>query len=359
VVDFNDIMDAIQDGTDLEGQPDAKAEERVTPEDSLEETKPVGEPESEVKVEEEAPEGTPPEDAAEGTEEEPVPDTEATEPTFQLGEEQVTLSQIQKWRKEAEDGGLRLSDYTRKTTEASEVKRKALALQQSTATLADDIAKDPSLTKFLSARPDALGYLMKDPEATRSLLGNPKGVEDFWGAFDAIKDNPILAEKFLQSEPTEAEAMIREQSEADNVNAIVGTLDMTIDAAAEKFFPQVDPEEVKAYVASLAGMPPEPTHQDWVKGADRLYHLFFRTVDGKAELVPQLLELEFARLQARAGKSPEGASPLEKVDEHNAAVDRQLSSEAPPPKTPGGKPPVAEPEPPRQYKDFQEILRDI
>jgi len=378
-VSFEEVMDSISDGTDLpvDGQPTPEAEERVTPEDSVkdDDTKPVGEPESEAKDEEkDPPEEAPPEDKPadkeeseekpESKDEEKPPKEEKETPpeevTFEVDGEQVTLAQIKAWRKEAEDGGLRLDDYTRKTQSASEARTKALEMQESNATLAEEISKDPGLQKLLAARPESLQYLMRDPAGTRSMIGNPAAVEQFWGAMDAINDNPLLAEKFRGTpEPSEAEALLREENEVKNVKAIVGTLDMTIDAAAKEFFPQVDPEKVKSYVASLSGMPENPTHQDWVSGADRLYHLFFKTVDGQAELNPQLLEVEFARLQSQVGKASEEAPPAEEVNEHNEAVDRQLKAEEPPPKTPDGAPPVAEPEKPVQYKDFQEALADI
>lgn len=97
-------------------------------ETTTEEVADVSEEETEETTEEE-------ESESEGVEDE---DEEEELTAIEIDGEEVTLDQIGEWKKEAKDGGLRLSDYTKKTMALAEDRKKVVSLNTK---LEDSIAE--------------------------------------------------------------------------------------------------------------------------------------------------------------------------------------------------------------------------
>lgn len=364
---FQDVLSNLGHGSPLNLEP----EERVTPEEDPEEGNPVGEPESEgegkTEEEEQPTEPTPPkgkpekepkesegeeEPEADPAEEEPTEEPEEKPDTVIIDGVEVTLEQLKEWR----DQGLMLDDYTRKTMEVSNQRKELLQEKKDFQTLAQDIADDPHLKQFVAAHPEALGHLLSRPKAARGLIGNAKGVEEFWKEYEVIVDNPNIAQKLLDA-PDEAEEELREVTERDSCAKVIGTLDQFIEFIGNEAYPEVDSNAVKEYVISLSGVPDEPTHDDVVAGTTRLYGLFFRqNEDGSPYIDHSLIEREYMRLASANVPAPKDEPEVD-VEEHNKNIDAQLQTGEKPPKTPDGAPPAARGERPEIPDDFQGILQ--
>jgi hypothetical protein len=371
---IHDLLDDLSYGKPL----DLDSEERVNQEepqadgdqvpdqDPESQDKPSPEPESkeeEVQEEpedkpEEAPEEKPKSEEDADTDEAEAPEDKDAEPTIEIDGEQVPLSEIRKWREQ----GMMREDYSRKTAEISEMRKKALESRKQVATLAKDLSEDPAFQKFLSARPEALAHLMANPEATRQMLGKPQAVKEFWIDYDTVRKNPRLAARLASDDPKdveEADKELRMQQENEDAAQIVNTLEGFIVQAQEKFYPDLGneaAEHVIAYVAEMAQVPQEPTRNDVIEGTKRLFNLFYRKQeDGSYTIDPSLIGAEFERVKlAKEQGQLEEPEPDKIAEEHNARVDQQLKDERPP-KTPDGLPPAAG----QEVRELPDTLPDL
>jgi len=382
MTDFAEVLHEIQHGAPLDL---SKEEERVNPDETRDDDAPDqsedekgkldGEPESDskdgqVKQDKDKDSSKEPESPApdQSKSEETKDDDDAVaekdaEPTIEIDGETFTLSQVRDWR----ESGLRLEDYTKKTMELSTTRRTFLEEQRSRQNLARDISEDVGIQQFLAARPEALANLMQDPESTRKLIGNPRGVKDFWADFDAIKKSPTLAKRMLEKEGDESaiDAELRKAQEVGQMETIIGTLEQFVGGASQgelyKHLGDEAAHEVLEYIAGLAGVPENPTHEQQMQGVGKLFNLFFVQQNGEWGIDHRLIQGEFERIKnSRADAKDDDDGPKDKeIDAHNKAVDAQLKDNKRPPKTPDGQPPAAEQETPDIPDSFHGILRAL
>ncbi len=393
MTDFNKVLAEITHGPPLDL---SKEEERVNPDETQDQDAPdQGDPEK-GKLDEE-PESDSKDDQEGKDKEEDKPEKESsdtdadqkdesdetkdeseakpdekdeekdTEPTFDIDGETFTLSQLRELR----DSGLRLDDYTKKTMELGETRKQFLEEQKSRQGLASDIAEDAGLQQFLAARPEALASLMANPESTRKLVGNPKAVQEFWADYDLIKKNPRLAAKVAESSPeteTEVDAELRKAQEVETMDKIVNTLEgFVIEVGAHDLYKDLGEDgakEVLGYIAGLAGVPENPTHEQKFKGVEKLFNLFFHQQDdGEWSIDHRLIRGEYERIKGSAAEAKDeqkDEEPDEKeVQEHNKRVDKQLEDGVRPPKTPDGQPPGVEQDALDIPDSFHGILREL
>lgn len=381
---FNDVLAEITHGKPLDL---SKEEERVNPNESLDddgqdqaeesEGQLEGEPESDSKEDQDDKGSSVKEsEKSESKSEEETKDEESeadekkdeeeeAEPTFVVDGETYTLSQLREWR----DSGLRLEDYTKKTMSASEERKQFLAKQKARETLASDIASDPGLQQFLAARPEALANLMANPDDTRRLIGNPKAVQEFWADYDIIKKNPRLAAKVAKDgqDESEVDLELRQAQEVESMNTVVGTLEQFVVAVGNhdlyKDLGEEAQMEVLQYVAGLAGLPENPTHKQQWDGVSKLFNLFFVKQGDEWSIDSRLIQGEFERIKSakiQAAEEKKDDEPDEsEIQKHNKRVDQALKDEERPPKTPDGQPPATEQDAPNIPDSFHGILREL
>lgn len=259
------------------------------------------------------------------------PESDGVDATLiDLDGEKVTLEQIRAWRND----GLRQADYTRKTQEAAEQRRR---LEERDALVAEIVA-DEAMSEFVSAHPKVLKSLLADPESTRAILGKPEEVTALWEDYELIADNPRLADRF-GNQPDQASEVLAQQRYEENVMAIANALDTTVDYIAAQYS-GVDADAVKDYVLSLGGMP-EGDNVDPAevgRAFERMFALFF-VQDGEGGLAvdDRLIQSRFKELQSAAELREQREANA--AEDHNKAVDAALSDKTPP-ATRGGKAPA-------------------
>ena len=161
--------------------------------------------------------------------EEKEPSTEIEEPEFDLGNgEKVKLSQIKEWK----DGGLRQSDYTKKTQELSE-KRKSLEEMEK---FADYLKANPSKLKRV------IGILEEKEEAAEKKA-------DLYEGMDA--DDPYVKlmkqqNEILMRELSGVKQTLENKHKEEQTKEAQQVLNNTLETAA-KTYEFSDGEEKKAW----------------------------------------------------------------------------------------------------------------
>lgn len=358
---FQDVVSDIshgamdEDDEEVQDSPETpEVEESPDPDKVAEDpdTEAESEDEDEEEVQSDEPEG---EDEDEESEEDAEDsDDEPEEPTVEIDGEQVPVSQVRAWR----DGNLRQEDYTRKTQDLA-TRAKALEKErQEMQSLADSIAGDKFLQKFLAAHPEAISHLMAEPQGTKALLGNADAVNQFWQEYEVLLDNPGIASKLAHTgqKPPEVE----EEAQVRSAVAVAGALKYAVEEVGKQY-PDVDREAVENYLLELGGVDPQNPPQDKrgvIQSMARLYQLMFM-VDGDQTYVnPRLIRDRFEALAAASEKHKKTAD--KKAEEHNKKVDAALKeTDDQPPKTPKGKSPAPSREEEPMPGDFRSALDDI
>lgn len=361
------FVDALSDIDNREAAPETEEQKP----DTTDAAPPSGSPAQESRPDADKPSGDPspkpedpptPESAAPAAEE-PPPAQEPAKPdpneVIVFGDFKGTRAELEA---EWERRGFRQDDYTRKSQERERRAKEVEAEWESRRTLANDIARDPAITKFLAAHPEALPLLMEDPAATRkNLLGNAQAVDEYWQDYEVLAENPRLAQRFVAQDATpeevteESQRAVRRQATLQVAETLAGAV-----AEVAKQFPGVKPEEVQDYLLELGGVDPKnpPKDEDSAYAAfRRLYGMMFVQVgDDDLRVDTKLIRDRFEYLSARKSLPDPQQSAAER---HNAQVDAALKQDEPPPVAPRGGAPTVSEQAPKQYDDIQAVLQDI
>lgn len=341
--------DTLPDDEDnLDEEPAESEDEDVEPEDDE-----SGEDEEPSPEEEDEPEG---EGEADGEADEDTSDDELTvEVTNPDGStEEVTLDELRA-------GYMRQADYSRKTAEVSEMREQIEAAWDDRTGLAQDIAESDAMRDFLGENPEAIAYLMEDPEATRELIRQgPEEIQAFAEDYRILMDNPRLAERLDKDDPEEVSEEIQTQRRNQAVGVVVNSMDNAIETIGEEF-PEVDTEGVAEYVMDLVDLPydvEEPDPDQVFAGVERLYKMFFVNDGEEVGIDPRLIRKEFERRQRMATR--DARAEEEEAEEHNREVDQQLEDDDDDiTSTPEGDAPGQEPERIERPKSYREALDRI
>ena len=374
-IDAVDIEAELEAQDDLDDPDEAGIESPTAEDESVEDPGDEGEPEA---VEPEGDEDTPsePEDVDEDTEgededivEPEVEDEAEAEPTFEIDGEEVPLSQVLEWR----DGRADLkAAHTRAAQRAAELEQRLQQereqAQQGTAArqeLLNDLVNDTNVSKLIRKHPETLTLLMQEPQEARKLVGDVNAVSAFWEDYEAIKDNPRLAERLSLAETPEQEDQVSQEVVQQRQKAIVQGLwtglDQAIDAVADERDIGDDEarDTVREAFLQLAGMPTDraATREEVLAATRWVWNAMVRQTGQGPILDRKLIDDRFdlieTKQQARERREAEAA------EEHNRAVDAQLSDQNDIPTTPAGDGPTSPPPKPEPVSNLRDVLDQL
>lgn len=306
-------------------------------------------------------------DSGEGEDDADGEDEDTSEQTVEIDGEQVPLSEVSKWRKDARELKARLTQVTqqhaeeRKNLEAAA--RSAQDGTKATEELVRDLTSDAVTKKFLAKHPDALQYLIAEPKEARKLIGNEAVATAFWRDFEALKENPDLANRLIRrdDEPDAEEAVSDEVLAARNeqlVGVVWNGLDQAIQVVARER--GIEDEEVLNAVQldflDMVGLKPEGnTKEDFLRATSTLASLVVRHDNERGYFLDDKLITKSFDLAASKKKRDKDRASAE-ADKHNKDVDAQLNDKNQPPKTPSGDGVTT---PPEKLLPDAESLRDV
>lgn len=355
--------DEDQDGSETPSGEESPAEDKAT--EILEDEdrqEPEGEEPEDREVEDDGDEDDD-EAQTEGDDEasEDEDDEDSSETVIVDGKE-IPIDQVREWR----DGAMRQADYTRKTQELAEERRRLEGVTKARDELISDIVSSQPMNEFLGAHPEVLEHLLQDPEATRELIKNPQKIKSFWEDYELILERPHLAGKLAGEEREDAQEEVSEELQAERTWK--ATLDVMagLKGAVEQVgqeYKGVDTEQVEDWLLRLGGLDPdnaqEATPQQIVGAAQTLYQTLFRQTRNGLMIDPTLIRDRFEIYKGRTTKKKDEEKKA--AEEHNRKVDEALESQAEksPPVSKGGKAPTASPKEVEMPDDFRGALDDL
>lgn len=351
--------DTPEEDPEPESEPPAEEDEESEADES-EDVEPEGDAEPEEESEEE-------DEGAEEAEEPPAEDTFADRlpdgfaltddgeivAGIQGADEPVPISELPR-------GYLRQADYTRKTQELARQREQLEKRFEESRDLAEEIAASENMQAFLKENPEALPYLLSEPEDTRELIRSPKALEEFWQTYEVIQDNPNLREKFLSSpeESPEEDPEVQAVRTQRAIQQVAADVTRAVEHVAQDFS-DVERDDVIRYVMELGGVPEEVTtaeeQQQAVAGFARIAQLIYTSDDRiDTKLIRDRFETLAAQAEARTKRE------AEKAEKHNEKVEKEVEEQDDvPPKSPPGDAPVNEPEEEEGPEDFASAVQDI
>jgi hypothetical protein len=339
----SDETDADQsDAEEATGQTGSKDEEDV-------ETEPQPSDEDSDKPDEE--EGEPSSPTSEEGEEESKEEVEEDLYELPTGEK-VPVEELVR-------GYLRQNDYTRKAQTLAQQRQATEERVSGLTSLVQETVKDPTMKEFLASHPEAMGYLIENPDATRALLGRETEIKKFWREFEIISEDPEIAERFLKR-PEQTVKQVDHRVQFNQAVQFAKTFDDTV-AEVVKEFEGVEADEVSAHFGQLIGAEPNAGlgAREFIGAMERLWNVSVAAgKDGRPAFRRDIIKREAQRLADLAAARKNDT--LSKTQKHNEAVDAALRKESAPPATPGGgtSPAPAEEKQP-QYESLSEILADL
>ncbi len=381
-IDALDVEAELEKQDDPEGPEEAglespTAEDEPT-EDPSDDSEPEADPEEPEAEEPEEPEEEPdddsdtPEESEDEEGESPESDEEdedQSEPTYEIDGEQVPLSQVLEWR----DGRDALkAEHTRASQRAAQLQQQLQQVveqanegSKAQQKLVQDLTSDPNVSKLIRKHPETLTLMLQAPDDARKLIGNVNAVSAFWEDYEAIKDNPRLAERLrLADTPEEQEQVSQEvvqQRQAQIMQGVWNGLDQAIEAVAEERGVDDDDlkDEVRRSFLDLAGMPTDrqATYQEAVAATQRIMAAMLVQNENGYMLRRQLIDDRMEILEAKRGKKASREARL--ADEHNKAVDEQLADTSDAPKTPEGDGPTSPPPKAPEVNSVRDVLDEI
>ena len=291
------------------------------------------------------------EDDSEGTETEP--EEEVEEQLFELPTgEKVPAEELVR-------GYLRQSDYSRKTADLAQQRQATEQEVVGLTSLVQEAVKDPTMRDFLSAHPDAMGYLIENPDATRALLGRETEIKKFWREFEIISEDPEIAERFLK-QPEKTVQQVDRQAQFNQALQFAKSFDETISEVVQEF-EGVEASDVSAHFGQLIGAEKGAGlgADQFIGAMERLWNISVtQGRDGRPAFRRDIIKREAQRL-ADLNAARETAEEAKKR-KHNEAVDAALNNEEAPPATPGsGTSPAPAEEKQPEYENLSEILADL
>jgi hypothetical protein len=270
---------------------------------------------------------------------------------------------------EVRKGYMRQADYTRKTQRLAEREKsvtEALADQRS---LYGEIMGHDRAKEWIEEQPDVLEHLLNDPTATRRLLNNRRELEATIADLTLMRDRPEVAKAYLDSstDPDAAATVdgAREgeqlRAEAENLTNFAYAIDEQVASFAKEEYgeemSQEDVDSVLTYLSSSVGGFDQKSDPNVIlTGLKRLGHVLVNPqgTDWDMTLVRDRFEaIKAQRTQAEAAEKSA-------VDEHNEAVDAELSEQSGrAPATPAGEGAAAEAEKSVKRESLEDVLGAI
>lgn len=267
------------------------------------------------------------------------------QPLFEIDGESYTLEQMREFR----DNGMMRQAFSRKTQEVAAARKRLEDRDE----LLEAILGDSSLSPFVKAHPTALTTLVKQPEATRALLGDAAAVRQLWDDWELALERPHLREKLLAA-PEEATDTLEDERYIANLQGVAKVVDEKIQALSQEY-EGVSKEEVEEFVFSLGGFEKESEAEEVAAGLERLFGLMFdQGPEGDWDLNDKLIRDRF-ELLSRVGAAP---NVDDDAEDHNRAVDEQLQDN-PVSASAGGDAPAPEPEPLDDGLTFEERVAKL
>jgi hypothetical protein len=313
------------------------------------------------------------------------------------------------FKKELREGYLRTADYTNKTKEVAEerrrveqdaehVRRAHAELERRGAVLADLVAVEDMaklIGQFGNTKLGAqtlIQRLTSNPDQARAIAASPEALEKLWDQMEFVKNNPAHAAQLAEAEEArlrnaQTEEEIQRFHEGQALRYTAVALGQTIEQMAAEY-EGVDSDEVEEIVLAMGGLKPEmladvdnqpeSVQRQVIEGLRTLARVFlYKDESGSGAIRPDVIRQTYSRLHAArkaAGPGETNGQPArdpatgkfvpadkaaQKAEEHNATV-KSLLEESPPVPPKGGAPGALgsdeNPIKADNYKDFRKQI---